>query len=523
VEGGRTVTKTYFVALPLLTLWLLGWIAFSWGAAQDDAFIHLRYAENLAEHHFITYDGVHPNYGASSLLYVSVLAGLREITSSADLPRAASSVMHLLIFAGLALGFAVGLPKGARLARGVALVLLALVCVPSAVRWLDDGMETGVAVLLVSVLAWLIHKQTVAGVGEDISPGRYLAMALLAFFAVLLRTELVLLCGIGGLILALGRGAGRGQGQPGWQSMLGRSHLLAGTGVALCVIVSTMHVLLPDTAVAKSHGVSHWLSPIHDTAVALGGAFSFGFGILAFWLLTLLMVRVHRGRLELSTALANAFFPVVLVLATLRGQEIQGVRYFVWTLFFPLVWNILELARPPYLSDYPRWTNRRTAWALGVFLAVLAVETPIEARMMYRVLERRSATVRSFEAGHLDILRERRGVASDIGYIGYFSGASICDLAGLVNGRAAARLSSAERNRACVQTHPDFIFGNVSQLASLNGLADLSGWQVCGRYDFANVRELDSHYLIVRPSIAEEVCRATRSDPKALGSLLAGS
>jgi len=525
MEGGRTVTKTYAVAVPLLSLWLLGWIAFSWAAVQDDAFIHLRYAENLAEHHFITYDGVHPNYGASSLLYVSVLAGLRGMTSSADLPRAASTAMHLLIFAVLALGFAVGLPAGARLARGAALVLLALVCVPSAVRWLDDGMETGAAVLLVTVLAWLIHGQSAGPMtGDDaISPGRYLGLALLGFCAVLLRTELVLLCGFGFLILALRRGGGAGGRLSGWllgrRSVLRGSHLLAGGGAAICMIVSTMHFLLPDTAVAKSHGLAHWFNPIHDTAWTLGGAFSFGFGLFVFWLLTLLLVRVHLGRLELSTVLANAFFPVVLVLATLRGQEIQGVRYFAWTLFFPLTWNILELGRTPDSGASVRWTHRRKAWLLGAFLVVLAVETPIEARMMYRVLTGRSATVRSFESAHLDVLKARRGIASDIGYIGYFTGADICDLAGLVNGRAAALTSSLERARSCMRTDPDFLFVDASQLVPLMGMADLSQWKVCGSYEFTNVTSVDMHYLVVRPGLVAEACSATARLPESIESV----
>jgi len=212
------------------------------------------------------------------------------------------------------------------------------------------------------------------------------------------------------------------------------------------------------------------------------------------------------------------------VLASLRGQEIQGVRYFAWTLFFPSVWNILELARMPDGGIATSWPGSRSALLLGVFLVLLAVEMPFEIRALHHVLTHRAETMREFEAQHLDVLRERHGVASDIGYIGYFTGAKICDLAGLVNGREAARLSSAERNSACMRTDPDFIFGNVSQIGSLAGLGigpvEFSRWKVCGRYDFTNVRTLDSHFLAVRPSIDDEVCRATGHRPEALGSLL---
>jgi hypothetical protein len=500
------MTKTYRIALPLLGAWLAGWMYLSWAAIQDDALIHLRYADNLFLYHFVTYDGVHGDYGASSLLYVALLAVLRGLTASPNLPRAVSSIVHGLLFAGLAYGFVVRLPRQARVARFAGVALLILLVAPSAVRWLDDGMETGIVVSLVSVLAWLIHEQRYA---LDEAGGAWsgLILAPLAFLAVMLRTELGLLCGFGFVILAFGRARSLRNGLP----------LVLGAGLALSLIVATMHVLLPDTAIAKSHGLSHWFNPLHDAAVTLGGAMSFGLGMLAFWLLTLLLVVAHRGRLEMSTAIANAFFPVVLALASLRGQEIQGVRYFAWTFFFPVVWNILELARVPEAGVAERWTGSRSALLVGLFLTLLAAAMPFETQTMYRVLTHRSETMRAFEAQHLDVLQERRGVASDIGYIGYFSGAEICDLAGLVNGRPAARLSSAERNQACVRTNPEFLFVNVSQLGPLQRLADFSGWQVCGRYDFTNVRTLDSHYLVVRPAIAEEVCRATgyRAEPVA--------
>ena len=46
----------------------------------DDALIHLRYAAVLHDRHLISFDGVNPNYGASSLLYVGILALLRSAT-----------------------------------------------------------------------------------------------------------------------------------------------------------------------------------------------------------------------------------------------------------------------------------------------------------------------------------------------------------------------------------------------------------------------------------------------------------
>ena len=219
--GARTVTRTYAVTLPLLLLWLACWIAFGWGAVQDDAFIHLRYADNLQLHHFITYDGIHANYGASSLLYVSALAILRWLTASPDLPHATSSVMHLLLFCGLAALFA-RIAVRSEIAGKTGLALLLLVCTPSAVRWLDDGMETVVAVALVSLLAWVVHTETYE---RRRSRPRYAILIALSFFAVLLRVELLLLCTLGFLILTLSASAKHATG--------GRPGVLRPSGSAL--------------------------------------------------------------------------------------------------------------------------------------------------------------------------------------------------------------------------------------------------------------------------------------------------
>ena len=498
-------TRGYWVAAAL-GVWLAGWIVLSWAAIQDDALIHLRYADNLYLHHFITYDGVHANYGASSLLYVSILSLLRGVSASPQLPRAVSSVVHLLLFGGIAAGFGLRLAKAGRVARLAGFALLVLVVAPSAVRWLDDGMETGLVASVVTVLAWLIHGRVARGGARQGD----LLLGAVSFLAVMLRTELLLLCVVGFLILIFERVRGeRADGLQRREETWYPVGILIGAVLAVGAILATMHVLLPDTALAKSHGTAHWFNPVHDTAVTLGGAFSFGIGMLLFWLLTLALVAMRRGGTAVSLLLANCFCPVVLGLSSLRGQEIQGVRYFAWTFFFSILWNVLELAR---LDEHNAPIERRSAVLLYVFLGLLLVELPFESVAMHRVLTRRSETMRVFEGQRLDVLAARHGVASDVGYIGYFSKAEICDMAGLVNGREAAKLSGPERVVACAATKPDFMFGNSSQVGTMAAVMDFSGWKMCGRYNFTNVRTLDTHYLLVRPAIADEVCRATGSE-----------
>jgi hypothetical protein len=536
MEGGRTVTKSYAVTLPILLLWLLCWIAFAWGAVQDDAFIHLRYADNLLVHHFITYDGVHANYGASSLLYVSGLAALRTLTASPELPHAASSVMHLLLFAGLAVLLG-RIARASEFAGNCGLALLLLLSTPSAVRWLDDGMETVAAASVAALLAWLIHTELYSAPATGLRLGtRFGAMIVLSSLAVLLRVELSLLCAAGFLMLTLARFSE----PPNWRESAtirrqrlavaaGRSlHLLIGCGLALGTVYASMHVLLPDTAVAKSHGIAFWFNPLHDTASTLASAFSFGAGMFVFWLLTVALAIRFSGKPSTIMLLANAPFPVLLAVSVLRGQEIQGVRYFAWTFLFSCLWNIMELGRRE-----PTRMEVRGSKALGVgavrpsntallccFLACIALMLPVEAVVMHRVLSHRRDTLRLFESQRLNVLRARRGVAADIGYIGYFTRADLCDLSGLVNGRAAGSRSSQERVTACAATDPDFVFANLSQMLSMAPAMDFSGWQLCGDYDFTNVSRPDSHYLVVRPGIVEEVCRATGRAAEPASALL---
>src|ERR1700679_2906516 len=155
------ISKAYLWIVPVLGLWFLFWIFLSWAGIQDDAFIHLRYADNLFRTHFITYDGVHPNYGASSLLYVYLLAFLRAFVVSPNLPRIVSTCGHLLLATGLGILFFRWIPRGSSLARFLGFILFLILIGPSAVRWRDDGMETGLVLCFVGVLCWITYRQSV--------------------------------------------------------------------------------------------------------------------------------------------------------------------------------------------------------------------------------------------------------------------------------------------------------------------------------------------------------------------------
>jgi hypothetical protein len=519
----------------VLTAWLVAWIGLSWAAVQDDALIHLRYADNFYQTGHISYDGIHPDYGASSLAYVVLLGTFRAFTDSVDLPRSVSSVAHLSLFAGLGWLITFRLPKEAVLARLLGVALLLFMVSPSSVRWLDDGMETGIGLCIVTLLCCLTFRQARH---SSMTSARYAGLALVGLFAVLLRTELALLCGISFAILSLqylvqnGKPVAGSSGPRYWIALLkAGSPICLGGVVALAIIVWRMHVLLPDTAFAKSHGLTAWKGVLSSTPVILLGGMSFGVGLFLFWCLSLVLV-IRGGRGTLSTTFANSVFPITILLALLRGQEIQGARYLAWTFFFSIVWNLLTLGFPPSLSIHappihtvtPLKVQQDPTGALLIYtlIALFFLAQPIEVTSMYRVLRRRAVTLSQFKRQHLQTLAGKLGTAFDIGYIGYFSQARICDLAGLVNGREAARGTNDTRAAKCAARHPDFLFVNRSQIGLMQAHMSLEGWQVCGHYSFTNIKTPDTHYLLLPKPTADSLCHAiSGTAPEPLTRLLA--
>jgi hypothetical protein len=510
--------KSYRSLTIIFALWLFVWVCLSWPAMQDDAFIHLRYAVNLLQHHILSYDGVRTDYGTSSVLYVWLLAGLRAFFRSPVLPRAVSSVFHGVLFGGLAWGFARRLRFSPRIAWGFALLLLAMLVMPMAVRWLDDGMETSLALCLVALLAF-----SIAGLGrsEVLSARSTLWLLVLGFVAALTRVEYLLLLGVASLTLLLSRLAV--ERSP--QGVVARVRLalrcsapLLGGLVAGGVIFATMHALMPDTAVAKSDNHPAWGGTLHAVLSVLASSGSVGAVLGLLWLLTAAAVVVYQRRVTLAMVVANSLFPVIVVLAALRGQQVQGIRYFLWTFVFPILWNTLEL----------RWNEqapaRAAAWTLGFaaygVAGVLLVLTPVESVLLAKEFRARVQSLAEFRAQHLEQLHSMKVVAFDVGYIGYFTGSPVCDMAGLVNGRARAALPFEARVRACAAEHPQYAFVSPFSLYELNNALDLKGWSICSSYNFANLRAADPHYLIASPAATAKVCAAAGSAPQPLAPLL---
>jgi hypothetical protein len=501
------MNKIYRLILLSSGLWLLGWQIWSWAGIQDDALIHLRYAENLYRTHQLSYDGIHPNYGASSLLYVRLLAFLSGFTQSPQLPRAVSSIAHMLLALGLAGLILRFIPERATLARLLGLILLLFLVMPSSVRWLDDGMETGLGLCFVVAFCLILFLQSIR---PSSTVRSYPGIIVFSFFMVLLRTEYSFLCGIGFAILLYSDlfpqpPRHRPQGLRQWiLAVLRAGSPLVGCGLTLLYILARMHVLLPDTALAKSDW--YWRNVLGAAEIVLLSALSFGIGLLLFWLTTTVLA-LWFSRRHLQLLLANSVFPVTLFLAAVRGQEIQGIRYLTWTFVFSILWNTLELGHAAVDRPQERTISRIALYPAYLWIALLIISLPFEVRAISHVLRGRVENMKAFEADRLEVLAGKSGIASDVGYIGYFSRGEICDLSGLVNGRAAARLTYEQRLVSCTAGHPDFLFLAINQVGSVNSHLSIANWSVCTHYDFTNLINLDRHYLLLPNDTAEQTCK----------------
>ncbi len=438
------------------------WILLAWAAALtlaarhamlDDALIHLRYASVLHDKHFISYDGIHRSYGASSLLYVAVLALFRTLTVSPLLPKVVSVVAYAAL-----LSIACWLSRANRLAIALTIVLVS----PMAVRWLTDGMETSLVCVFSVALPILLHRRAHAAL-----------LAVVAAAICVLRVELGLLVGTGVLLmLALGE-------------RVRAAFLCLGAALGYILVAALMGHLLPDTAVAKV-GLSH-LAVFNTAVFETVASLSFGCGAVLLWALSAISAW-HTNRRQ--AFIANLPFPALILLAITRGQQIHGIRYLIWPLLFSITWNMLT-AR----DGWPVLGPRLKFAAIGLVALAWAFELPIALR----IDRGRSQSFMEMRGSHLDRL-QGEGLAGDVGFIGYFSQAPICDINGLINGRAAAAMSLAERTQACIASRPAFLFATDQQLFSLaeSPHFDRGDWLECGSVTFRNVKSDDRHWLLVR-------------------------
>lgn len=478
----------------VLLLWLVGWLWFGRHALLDDALIHLRYAQGLAETGFLTFDGATRSYGASSPLYVAVLAALVPVVSSPLLPKAVSILAYLIV---LGLATATGLRDSGIRVGWICLVVILLA--PMGQRWLTDGMETSLVGALVLLLAAVaLRERPEEGVLSA------LLLSILGAGLVLLRVELSLALFFAALgtacVLPLRQAARR------------LAPLAAGSLAGLGFLVLTLGHVLPDTALAKRTVPT----PLVDTLVQVGrstvASLSFGAGLVILWAVTLALGLRRGARSERMALLAtNLLLPCVVTLIALRGQILHGVRHVLWIYLFLIAWNLGILGRIDRRAPAARAVSPglfRTGLAAGT--VVLLIAWSFEAPAVASILRSRAEIFDAMRGQPLGRLEDAQGAASDVGFIAFFTGASILDGNGLVNGRAFAALPREERARRIGAARPDFLFVTREQAAGLAPFLDLGAYRACHRYRSVNLGGEQVHILAVRETWPDRLGMACR-------------
>jgi hypothetical protein len=505
---GGIVPKLYALRWIVAFVWIAGWVKSAPYAMTDDSLIHLRYAGYLHDLHRITYDGVHFSYGTSSVAYVSLLAFLRGFSLSPLLPKIVSTVSYLLVILVLFLVERRFERRTAPHAIWAGLLLASLT--PMAIRWLTDGMETSLVVLGTIVLALATDKLAHC---RSVGISAYMALILLGFLIVLLRIELLILVVLATCTVCFVRRAERG-----WSTRLLAESLPMLLGAMLgsaCIRLVFGH-LLPDTALAKEGVFS--FGPILGFVHSAASAFGFGIGLVLLTIFSgvLLVRELTRGRAPawelLAWASANACLPIELALTVMRGQSIQGIRYFVWPVYFATLLNALQWARLRGMITNPK--EKRSLprpFVYGYVVVMLCLILP-ECRYALKAMKGRSDSFDAMRSAGLNRYRNGELIAGDIGWIGYFTGAPICDLNGLVGGRELARLSHQERVRRCAERNPEYLFLNDSQLQEISPYLQTKDWTTVHEFSFPNVSRFDPHYFMVRRS--DQVSSAAASPEK---------
>jgi hypothetical protein len=459
----------------------------------DDALIHLRLAELLLTHGFVTTDGHAATFGTSSPVFLLLTAALHAAIAS-DLT---TKLISVLVY----LGFVAGLVTLALRSRGLErawwFAFAAAALSPMGIRWLTDGMETSLSALLALMLGFAAVRASARGLLDAV------ALALLAAAIVGTRVEAILL-----VMLAAATFAIRGNRR-------GATALAAGGVAGLLALWAAFGSILPDPALAKATGLAMPAASFTGFATSVAGGMGFGIGLLALWLAGAALNLRARNAARWVILLPNLALLVLWCVVAARGQFVQGIRHLLAPLVFTIAANAallgtatlqdLRMRMPVPLLRKPLVRCAAAILALG-FVAELTV--------FHAIVESRTAAFLDMRALQLAALHDAEGIAWDVGHLMYFTKGQICDVSGVVNGRRAALTPESERLENCLQRDVAFLFvtpDNAVEIIEKAG-SRFAGWPVCGQYLFRNVSATSPHFLAVSPARASEICPRLRQE-----------
>ncbi|HET9252398.1 MAG TPA: hypothetical protein VFP58_09790 [Candidatus Eisenbacteria bacterium] len=418
----------------------------------DDTFIHLQFAKNLIAGQGFSFNAGEPTYGATSPLWVFLLAALGVVIPGSGQTPADASHVPALAWAAKAIGALATVLSVILMARigrtlgwspNLSLVPAALLAVHAwSARWAISGMETPLVLLLViasfhALARTLLH-------GASAWPG-----GVLLGLATLARPE----CWILVMLALVSAWTGvRVRRSRAWAGIVGGTALVTVPWLALAW--TWFHRLTPNTSAAKA-GVlldpALGLSALQTSLRALlaTDAFAIGFAVVS-----LAMAGPALFRIESPARRAFWTFVFLWPVALVLGYAVGGVqvvsRYLVPAAPSLILigtaaawWCAPELlsvrrkivGKPPVSgAESPRV---RAASVLALVVLATAQNVAVTARLSAPHARRHTAGLLA-SLGQLGVWARTstaRGTlfaVSDIGAFGYYSDRPVLDLFGLV-------------------------------------------------------------------------------------------
>ena len=467
----------------------------------DDTFIHLKIAKNILEKGIYSFNGIESDFSTSSPLYTTILSlGLR-IWDSPYIAKILNISFYFLDYSLIS----IFLVRTKNLNSLILSIFLVGISSPLGVRWLTDGMESSLVMLFSIVIAYLLYL-IYQFKTKEYKKIFFLITYFFCTFSILLRIEFAFIIVWYIFVYIVSRSFSNAKSD--FNNFTLRLYPLF---LSLITSFSFLYIsfgsFTPDTSIAKG-GLKYDLNfLILNILRAHLSASIFGISLLLSLFISIYSIYKCKNILNQTNQtnfiyLINFSLPILFFLILIKGQMIQGIRYFIFLETFLISYNVLICKA----YDLNKLINKKINYKYFLYLFIPLLISPWlwnDFNALNRISEGRSQSFLNFSKQDLACLNNKKLIAWDVGMISYFSKSFILDPNGLVNGRELAKLKEDDRlNQLIKKNKIDYAFVNDKQMKEIEKHLELTNWINLGSYKFPNFKKnsQDIHYLLKNPN-----------------------
>lgn len=450
----------------------------------DDTFIHLRYARNFIYTGKIFYNQDQPSFGTSSLFYLFYISSIVRSFNEQQWPLVIklSSLLAQVISMFIALNIYFGGKNHKLILKQFILFflfLLFLFCVPSTTRWLQDGMETSLGLLLSFLSIYALTK-----FGELRNKWYYnLLMAFIIALPGLLRLDLIPVVFSSLIILFM------------LEDNKFTTRLVSVSGIAILALVIWLFInylllnaITPDSAIAKRSGKFdlYWIVSFVKSMLSTSPIW------LGTFLITFLLIFSDEILIKFRLILIVGLIPIVaqILAGLVLGQFIHGARYFFPSLGFQIALIFYVINQHNYFLTFPK-IDKTYSYFILFLIVITSVHTIVLWKPITKVIEKSYLSLPNF--------LNKPGIkigAADIGQIGWYTNAKILDFSGLVNGRNIAASLPPMRIKKIISKmgFPDYLILKQEDLEEYKKSTN----ELFLSYKNDTIIYHNTHYLIIK-------------------------